>query len=121
MNKDDISELTRDEREILFESFERAAATRRIRGVLLSTGAVLVGIFLLLQLGLSAHWFAVMALTLLGISAGEKISYQRRMRVYEALIVKLVHRVERLEGVPLTPDDASPERTLHESEGKNVA
>ncbi len=112
MIRTDIEELTEKERATLDDSF--AAARRRARGVLMSALAVLVVIFLFFQLGVSEAWFAGMALTLLVVSAIEKVSYQRTMIAYESLIRKLVHRVESLEGVPLTPDDAKPSESARE-------
>lgn len=108
MIRSDIEGLTEQERATLDDSFERAAARRRARGVGMSALAVLVGLFLFFQLGFSQAWFAGLALTLLIVSGIEKISYQRTMKDYESLIRKLVHRIENLEGVPLTPDNARP-------------
>ena len=38
----------------------------------------------------------------------EKITYARALAGYRTLVQKLVHRVERLEGVTLTPDYGHP-------------
>lgn len=111
MIRSDIDNLTQQEREILDDTFQRQVRERRLRGVLWSTlaAATTVGLFILL--GFSVAWFAGIAFTLLVISAIEKYSYQKKMLTYESLITKLVHRIEKLEGVPLSPENARPSET----------
>jgi len=108
MIQPDIAMLTDRERELLDDSFYRQAMARRVRGIFLSTFVVLTAVVLFGQWGLSVPWFAAIAGTILVISAAEKVSYQNTMLTYESVIRKLVHRVEALEGVQLTPDETRP-------------
>ena len=104
----DIAVLDPKERELLDESFHSERLARRIRGVLFSAGIVLVAVVTFGEYGLTTPWFAAIAVAILLVSAVEKCVYHQTMANYESLIRKLVHRIERLEGVPLTPSDGQP-------------
>jgi hypothetical protein len=110
MRKEDINMLDEIERKTLDLSFHVERQQRRVRGFVWSGVAVLVAVVLFWQLGLSRGWLALLAATILGISIAEKVTYQAAMRRYEAVIRKLVRRVEQLEGVAPTPDESDPSR-----------
>jgi hypothetical protein len=112
MKKADIKILDERERDLLDESFRSEKLFRRVRGIVFSSAVVLVALISFADYGLSASWFAAIAGTILAVSAIEKVLYHRTMASYESLIRKLVHRVEQLEGEPLTPHDAVPTKIV---------
>ena len=95
---------------MLADSFE--AETRRTRSVLWSTGLLLIAVILAATSGFGVTLLGILAALVLLVAAVEKISYQRKMAHHESLARKLVHRIERLEGVSLTPSQADPARAL---------
>lgn len=110
MQKLDPEQLNEPEYALLGGSFHPQRLQRRARGVILSAAVMLVGVVVLLQYGLTVPWFAALTIAVLMVSATEKILYHRQMQTYESLITKLTHRIERLEGVPLTPQNGEPMR-----------
>jgi hypothetical protein len=108
MLSSDIAQLTEQERELLANSFHLNKMQRRTRGVILGALAVVLGVVALDQLGLTIHWFEALTLVVVAISTTEKFTYHRAMTTYEGLIRKLAHRVEELEGLQLTPNNADP-------------
>jgi hypothetical protein len=115
MIKSDISMLTESERELLDHSFHPEQMDRRTRGIMLSVLVVVAAVTSLGVYGLSAEWFAGVTIAVLAVSTLEKILYQRAMLNYESLIRKLVHRVEKLEGVKLTPENTDPSVIIREA------
>jgi hypothetical protein len=99
---EDIRQLDKPERRALDESFHPEMTRRRSRGILLSAAIVLLGVSLFAAYGVSMIFFAGLTAATILVSAVEKLTYQRAMMRYESLIRKLVHRVERLEQVPLS-------------------
>lgn len=83
---------------------------RRIRGIILSGLVALVGVLTLAYTGLTVPWFAALTVAVLLVSALEKVTYHRTMQDYESLIIKLTHRIEQVEGQPLTPENGEPIR-----------
>jgi hypothetical protein len=74
---------------------------------LLAVGTLLV----LLILGASASVMAGAGIFIVLIASLEKVSYVRAQMSALAAIRKLVWRVERLEGVPTTPENGIPSRS----------
>ncbi len=112
MQQDDINELTDEEREVLADSFDKGAETRRWRSVLWSTGLLLIAVILATTSGFGVPLLGILAASVLLVAGVEKISYGRKMAHHESLTRKLVHRIERLEGRTLTPSQADPARAL---------
>lgn len=112
MLKQDLKEFTKDERRVFVDCFQEGAARRRARSMIWSTGLLLVAVILTATSGFGVTMLAILATLVLMVAAIEKSSYQRKMLHYESLVRKLTHRVEHLEGVPLTPSEADPARVL---------
>jgi len=108
MQELDIKMLNPEEQRVLNLSFYPGLTEKRIRNVALSglIAAVAVGLFATYGLGLTA--IAAMAIVILLISAAEKVLYAREILRYKALVRKLVHRVEGLEGTAFTPLESRP-------------
>jgi hypothetical protein len=100
----DIKDLTSHERRALDDAFHEGTSPRRTRGVILSALVVLAGVALFTYFGASIIFLAGLTVATLIVSASEKLVYQRNMEAYESLIRKMVNRLERLEGVPQTPE-----------------
>jgi len=110
MIKQDLRMLTAKEQELLDASFFEEPLLRRLRNIALGgilMTALMVG---MIAYEASASAFAVVFLGYIVIATLEKLSYARTALGYRKLIQKLVRRIERLEGVPLTPDRAEPSR-----------
>ena len=103
MLKRNIKSYRKLEQRALREAFHPEHSVRRTRGIVLSAAVVILGVVLFALFGVGPLFFAGLTAATVIVSAMEKLTYQRSMRSYESLVRKLVHRVEELEGVPLTP------------------
>jgi hypothetical protein len=108
MKPADIHELDELEKRLLEASFDPAHDERKTWRIVVDS-VIVAGIVISL-----AVWSAplilmvVVALTYLLVATLEKASWQRQLLAYRSVVQKLVHRIESLEGVPLTPDGVSP-------------
>lgn len=110
MKKTDIQMFTEEETRVIDNSFDRESLPSRFRNIILGAffaTAVALG---LMAYQASAGFLAGVAILYVAIAALEKVSYVRTQMHSRAAIRKLVHRIERLEGVPVTPDNAQPSR-----------
>lgn len=65
----------------------------------------------LLAWGASAGILTAVFIAYILLSAVEKLSYIGGQDTARGVTQKLIHRIEQLEGVPATPDNARPHRT----------
>jgi hypothetical protein len=106
MDRTDVRDMDETERALLDGSFNPEAMYRRIRNI------VVVGALITFGVGLFALWRGSLAILAAGFLAYvvlvtlEKVVYARTILSFESLVRRLVHRVEGLEGQPLTPDRA---------------
>ncbi len=115
MIKEDIEQLNELERRLLNSSFDPEASRRRLREIVVVALVVAAGVIIALIAGVSPMATTVLFLAYLWISAAEKASYTTTILSYKSLIRKLVRRVERLEGVPLTSEGTNAvRRALHQ-------
>jgi hypothetical protein len=108
MKEQDIQRLDEREQRVLDLSFRHSLNEYRVRNIVLSTVFVMSGVVLFVVLGLGALASMGIAILVLLISMVEKIFYAKEMLDYKALVRKLTHRIEQLEGTKLTPDGAHP-------------
>lgn len=110
MIKQDLKMLNAQEQELLDNSFFEQPLFRRLRNIALG-GILLMALACgMLAFGSSATAIAVVFAAYIVIATLEKMSYARTAIGYRKLITKLVRRIERLEGVSLTPDQAEPSK-----------
>jgi hypothetical protein len=106
MEKRDIEEFDSFEKTLLDGSFNPDQIHRRMRTIVVvsllvasvvTIFAIYRGTLVLLTVGFLAY---------IAVATIEKLSFMYTILRFESLVRKLVHRVESLEGVPLTPDQA---------------
>lgn len=104
MDRADVSRMDETEKALLDGSFNPEVMYRRIRNI------VVIGALVAFGVGLFALWQGALAVMVAGflvyvvLVTIEKVIYARTILAFESLVRKLVHRVEGLEGQPLTPD-----------------
>lgn len=108
MENRDVLMLDADERRLLDHSFQPGLTEKRMRNIVINFVLVLAALALFTAYGIGMFWLAGVAGTILVVSAVEKVSYAREMMHYKALVRKLVHRVEHLEGSSLTALGSHP-------------
>jgi hypothetical protein len=118
MRKTDIDMLNHDEAQAVDDSFDSVTFPARIGSILLGTFLAICVVLALLVLEASAGVIAAAFAVVLAISTLEKASYARAQMNAEAAIRKLVHRIEDLEGVPSTPDNAKPTKLAMGKSGR---
>lgn len=111
MIQKDINMLTDDETTVVDNSFDREAVPTRFRNIMLGAFFAVATVLVLLVLEVSATIMAAAAIFIIIVASLEKVSYVRAQMNARAAIRKLVRRVERLEGVPLTPENGKPSRS----------
>lgn len=114
MRKIDVDMLTNEEAQIVDDSFDRGGLPSRFRNIILGAFLATAVALTLLALEASAGTVAAALIIFVAIASLEKISYARTQMNSRGAIRKLVHRIEDLEGVPSTPDDAKPTRLARE-------
>jgi hypothetical protein len=103
-----LAQLTHDETQELDNSFDSTGLSARFRYALLG-GAIAALVALTLYLGGVSEFVLFVALVMFsGISSIEKVAYVRAQGHSHSLVCKLVRRIEQLEGVATTPDNARP-------------
>lgn len=120
MKKNDITMFTDDEATVLNNSFDQGGLPGRVRSITLGAFLATAVVLGLLVFEVSAGGIAASAIVFVLIASFEKITYARTQMHSQAVIRKLVHRVEKLEGVPFTPDNSRP-TDLATEKGKNAA
>lgn len=110
MLKEDLDTFTNDEKTELDDSFAP-------RGLAWRSGQTIAGGILMIGAALALYYFDVSRLVLTGalvmyalVFTIEKLSYARALVGARSTVRKLVRRVEDLEGVQQTPDNAQPSR-----------
>ena len=98
MENRDVWMLDADESRLLDHSFRPGLTEKRMRNIAINFVLVLAALALFAAYGIGMFWLAGVAAMILIVSAAEKVSYAREMMHYKALVRKLVHRVEQLEG-----------------------
>jgi hypothetical protein len=108
MKTQDVAQLDDLEKKMLEAAFDPSFDERKTWRIAVDStivAAIVIGL---------AVWDApkillvVVALTYLLVATLEKASWQRSLLAYRSLTQKLVHRLESIEGVSLTPDGVSP-------------
>jgi ABC-type iron transport system FetAB ATPase subunit len=110
MQQQDFDQLTETETKIVDDSFDRDSIPTRFRNIVLGT-------ILIAALAVALHAFGASRLSITStfvffvtVVLLEKITALRTQMNSRSTIRKLVHRVEQLEGLPATPDNAEPSR-----------
>lgn len=111
MIKSDFSQFSTEETRELDDVFYSEALPIRRRYILY--GALLAVAFAvgLLMWGASPAVLTTTFVAYVLLSSVEKLSSVTRQNLARGVMQKLVRRVEQLEGVPATPDNARPRRT----------
>ncbi len=108
MIQKDIDMLTEDEAVVVDNSFAQGALPTRFRNIILGAFLAVGVVLALLVLEVSSTLMAATAIFIVLVASLEKVTYVRAQMNARAAIRKLVRRVERLEGVPLTPENGKP-------------
>jgi hypothetical protein len=108
MTEHDFDTLATGERQVLDRSFQPKLSEKRTRNIALSALMTAAGLALVWIYGVSAPAITGISLVILVVSAVEKVSYAREILVYKSLVRKLVHRVEELQQIELTPLEGHP-------------
>jgi len=111
MIEKDIHMLTDDETTVVDNSFDRAGLPTRFRNIMLGAFLAIGSVLALLVLNVSTTLMAAAAIFIVLVASLEKVTYVRTLMNARAAIRKLVRRVERLEGVPPTPENGKPSRS----------
>jgi uncharacterized heparinase superfamily protein len=108
VQREDILTLESGERKLLDAAFDPQAGARQARNIMLD--GLLLAIFgaAVAAWSLTEGLILAVLIAYVAFSIIEKITYARALGGYRSLVQKLVHRVERLEGVTLTPDTGHP-------------
>jgi hypothetical protein len=104
----DIQKLGAPEQRVLELSFRPWLKEKGVRNVVVSAVLALAGLLTFSFYGVGVVAIASMAVLVVLISAIEKISYSKEILVYKSLVRELTHRIEHLEGTPLTPMGGHP-------------
>jgi len=112
MKPADIVQLNELEKKLLEASFDPDYDERKTWRIVVDSTIVAVIVISLAVWSAPPILFVVVTLTYLLVATLEKASWQRQLLGYRSVVQKLVHRVEALEGIPLTPDGVSP--TVHD-------
>jgi len=108
MTEHDFATLAPGERKVLDRSFQPRLREKRTRNILLSALMTAAGLALVWTYGVGTLAITGISLVILVVSAIEKVSYAREILVYKSLVRKLVHRVEGLQEIELTPLEGHP-------------
>lgn len=110
MKLQDFDQLTELETHIVDDSFDRDSIPARFRNIML--GAILVAALAvgLQSFGASRLSISAAFIVFIGVVVFEKITALRTQDYSRSTIRKLVRRIEQLEGVPTTPDNAEPSK-----------
>ena len=108
MRSADIAQLNELERRLLEASFDPDNDERKTWRIVVDSLVMAVIIISLAVWSAPMILVVIVTLTYLLVATLEKASWQRQLLGYRTVVQKLVHRVESLEGVPLTPDGVSP-------------
>lgn len=111
MIKSDFGLFSTEETRELDETFDSEGIPIRRRYIVY--GAVVavafaIGIF---AWGASREFILATFIAYVLLSAFEKMTYLKSQDLTRGVMQKLVHRIEALEGVPTTPENARPRRT----------
>jgi len=104
----DIQNLGPRERELLELSFQSGLKEKRVRNVVWSALMLFAGLLLFSSYGVGLIAITAIALVIVVVSAIEKISYAREILMYKSLVRALVHRLEEVQGIELTPLGGHP-------------
>jgi hypothetical protein len=105
MKAGDVREFDATERHLLDGSFAPNQIQRRMRTIVVVSALVgLVVAFFGFWRATPAAMMTVAFLVYIVVVTIEKLVFAQSLLRFESLTRKLVHRVESLEGVPLTPD-----------------
>jgi len=108
VQRNDIQTLESGERRLLDAAFDPQAGARQARNIMLDGLLLVIFGAAVAAWSLTEGFLLVVLVAYVGFSIIEKITYARALGGYRTLVQKLVHRVERLEGVTLTPDYGHP-------------
>ena len=104
----DIQNLGPRERQLLELSFQSSLKEKRVRNVILSALMLFTGLVLFSSYGVGLFAITAIALVIVVVSAIEKISYAREILMYKSLVRALVHRLEAVQGIEMTPLGGHP-------------
>lgn len=108
MKERDIQNLGRREQALLELSFQAGLKEKRVRNVVLSALLLVSGVVLISIYGVGLIAMTAIALTLVVVSAIEKVSYAREILDYKSLVRALAHRLEEVQGIEMTPLGGHP-------------
>lgn len=111
MKKSDFRLFSAEETRELDDTFYVDALPIRRRYVIYGSLVIVAFIVGLHLWGASRGIMTAAFITYVLLATVEKVSYIRSQNHARGVIQKLVRRVEQLEGVPTTPDNAPPNRT----------
>lgn len=113
MKKSDFRLFSTEETRELDDTFYVEALPIRRRYVIYGTLLIVAFVVALYVWGASRGVLAAAFAAYVLLATVEKVSYIRNLNIARGVVQKLVRRVEQLEGVPTTPDNAPPNRTTH--------
>lgn len=111
MIKSDFGLFSADETRELDDTFYSESVPIRRRYILYGSFLAVAFAAGLLAWGASAAILAAAFIAYILLSAVEKLSYITAQNLARGVTQKLIRRIEQLEGVPATPDNARPHRT----------
>jgi hypothetical protein len=119
MKQGDVRALDEFERHLLDGSFSPNQMHRRMRTIVVVSVLVAASVaFFGFWTGTTARMITVAFLAYIAIVTIEKIVFVQTILRFESLVRKLVHRIESLEGVALTPDSTDHVSVAREDEAR---
>ena len=117
MKPSDVRAFDDVEKHLLEGSFVPDQIQRRMRTiVVVSVLVAAVVVFFGFWSAMTARMMTVAFLVYIAVATIEKLVFAQTILRFESLVRKLVHRVESLEGVPLTPDETDHVNVTREGE-----
>ena len=116
MKPGDVKAFDDTEKHLLDGSFSPDQIQRRMRTIVVVAGLVAASVaFFGFWRPTPTPVLAVAFLAYIVVATIEKLVFAQTLLRFESLVRKLVHRIESLEGVPLTPDSTDHVSVTQES------
>ena len=120
MKPSDLRAYDDVEKHLLEGSFVPDQIQRRMRTIVVVSALVAAAVAFFAFWGhATGRMLAVAFLAYIAVATIEKLVFAQTILRFEGLVRKLVHRVESLEGVPLTPDQSDHVNVTRESESSH--
>jgi hypothetical protein len=117
MKPNDVRAFDDVEKHLLEGSFVPHQIQRRMRTIVVVSALVAaVVVFFGFWSATTARMMTVAFVAYIAVATIEKLVFAQTLLRFESLVRKLVHRIESLEGVPLTPDEANHVNVTREGE-----